>query len=62
MLLNLYPIPAPINPQAKESKITILNAPVAKLKNPIIDNKDTDMQRAMIPIVCLLFGAKYWLK
>ena len=55
-------MPAPINPQTKESKITTLNAPTAKSKNPIIDNKDADMQRAMIPIVCLLFGAKYWLK
>ena len=52
-------MPAPISPQTKESKITTLNAPTAKSKNPIIDNKDTDTQRAMIPIVCLLFGAKY---
>ena len=46
-------MPAPISPQAKESKITTLNAPVTKSKNPIIDNKDTDMQRATILMVCL---------
>lgn len=42
-----------MNPQINESKITALNAPIAKSKNPIIDNRDTEMQRAMILMVCL---------